>query len=556
MRVATSLVLTLCLIVAAASAAFAQQLEIHYINVGWGNSVFVKGPNGTTVLIEAGNTGKGSSEVVPYLTSVGIPPSAGLDYVIGGHQHCDHIGGLDEVINAGYNVRVRQYYNGSNYASSCVDGWNAAAAGTTAGAPIAIPVGTVIQLGSGAKITAVARNGQIIGGGSVAVSDENDRSIGLLIQYGGFDMLWASDLGGGNIDEACTGRFTSSQTDVETSIVQAISPGGAFPLISSGGIDVLHVNHHGSESSTNKNWMNYSNPAVAVIGVGAGQTSGWDLPRRDVVENVLLAAGTCITAAPAVVLQTEEGAPIGSLTSTMGYSVGNIRISTDGVATFTVSADGQVNQGPNELAASGLPHTFSLDDVASPDTVAPATAITSPADGAVVSGTTTVTASASDNVGVTNVEFYLDGVLQGSDTTSPFTWSWNTTAAANGLHNLSSRAYDAAGNNASSTTVTVTVNNVADTQPPTAPSNLQLTPAKRKITVSWTASTDNVGVTGYQIWRATAAAGPFTQVGTTTSTSFVNSGLVSNRIYFYYVTASDAAGNVSAPSATQSAAPR
>ena len=38
----------------------AQQLEIHYINVGWGSSVLVKGPNGTTVLLEAGNTGKGS----------------------------------------------------------------------------------------------------------------------------------------------------------------------------------------------------------------------------------------------------------------------------------------------------------------------------------------------------------------------------------------------------------------------------------------------------------------------------------------------------------------
>jgi len=363
-------------------------------------------------------------------------------------------------------------------------------------------------------------------------------------------------LGGGNVDEACTGRFTSSQTDVETSIVQAISPGGSFPLISTGGIDVLHVNHHGSESSTNKNWMNYSQPAVAVIGVGAGQTSGWDLPRRDVVENVLLAAGACITTPPALVLQTEEGAPAGSFTSTMGYSVGNIRIATDGVATFTVSADGQVNQGPNEVVGAGLPQTFSLDDVATPDTQPPSTSITAPADGAVVSGTTAVAASAADNVGVTNVEFYLDGVLQANDTTSPFTWSWNTTATGNGLHNLSSRAYDAAGNTASSTTVTVTVNNVTDMQSPTAPANLQLTPAKKKITLSWTASTDNVAVTSYRIWRATAAAGPFTQVGTTTSTTFANTGLISNQTYFYYVTAADAAGNISTPSATLSATPR
>src|SRR5207248_3967986 len=87
----------------------AQQLEIHYIDVGWGGSVFIKGPDGTTVLMEAGNTGKGTQYVIPYLQSIGVMPTNGFDYMIGGHQHCDHIGGLDEVINAGYNVRIKQY---------------------------------------------------------------------------------------------------------------------------------------------------------------------------------------------------------------------------------------------------------------------------------------------------------------------------------------------------------------------------------------------------------------------------------------------------------------
>lgn len=352
--------------------ASAQQLEIHYINVNWGGSVLVKGPNGTTVLMEAGNTGKGTALVVPYLQSIGIMPANGLDYTIAGHQHCDHIGGLDEVIQAGYDVHVKNYYNGSSTTSTCVTGWNSAAATTTAGAPVAVPVGTVIQLGNGARLTVVARNGSIIGGGSISVSDENDRSIAVLIQYGGFDYLWASDMGGGTIDESCTGRFTSSQTDVESSVVQAISPSGAFPLISAGGIDVLNVNHHGSESSTNKNWMNLSQPAVAVISTGSGQSSGWDLPRIDVVEHVLLAQATaCIAVPPALVLQTEEGAPTGSLTSFAGYSVGNIKIATDGVSNFTVSADGAVTQGPNELAASGLPRTIALDDITGPPDTTP-----------------------------------------------------------------------------------------------------------------------------------------------------------------------------------------
>src|SRR3954454_21993149 len=319
---------------------FAQNLEIHYIDVGWGGSVFVKGPTGVTVLLEGGNTGMGTQYVVPYLKSIGVQPANGLDYIIGGHQHCDHIGGLDEVINAGYNVHVRQYYNGSSYSSSCADGWNAASASTTAGAPIAMPVGTVIQLGNGATLTCIARNGSIIGGGSVAVTDENDRSIALLIKYGGFDYIWASDMGGGS--DSCIGRSTA-QLDVETSVINAISPGGANPLISAGGIDVMHVNHHGSESSSNPTYFNKAQPAVATIGVAAAEITGWDLPITYVVVPFLHGASTaCVAAPPAFVLQTEEGNPGSTLMSHSGFCVGNIKVTTDGISIFTVSADGLV----------------------------------------------------------------------------------------------------------------------------------------------------------------------------------------------------------------------
>jgi beta-lactamase superfamily II metal-dependent hydrolase len=550
-RVVASLLL--CWLLAAAQAS-AQSLEIHYINVGWGSSVLVKGPDGTTVLMEAGNTGKGTAYVVPYLTSIGIQPATGLDYTIAGHQHCDHIGGMDEVVNAGYNVHFRNYYNGSSYSSSCTTQWSAAAATTSAGALVVPALGQQIALGNGATLTIVAVNGRIIGGGTVSVSDENDRSIAVLIQYGGFDYLWASDLGGGTIDEACTGRFTSSQVDVESSVIRAISPGGAAPLISSGGIDLLHVNHHGSESSTNMNYMNLAKPAVAIVAVGNGESSGWDLPRIDVVEHVLLAqASACITVPPALVLQTEEGAPAGSLTSYAGFSVGNVTVTTDGVNGFTVSADGAVTQGPNELATSGLPWTLALDDIATPDTTPPTTAITAPAQGATVSATTSVAATAADNVAVTNVEFYLDGVLQATDTTAPYAWSWNTTTAANGGHTLMTQAHDAAGNVGTSTPVTVTVSNLGDTTPPSAPGNLTATQAKRKIALSWAASTDNVGVTGYQIWRASSPTGTFVQIATVTATAYTNTGLSSGSTWYYQVKAYDAAGNISAASNTASA---
>ncbi len=99
-----------------------------------------------------------------------------------------------------------------------------------------------------------------------------------------------------------------------------------------------------------------------------------------------------------------------------------------------------------------------------PDTTAPTTAITAPANGATVGGTTTVSASASDNVGVTQVEFYVDGVLKSTDTTSPYSYAWDTTAYAAGSHSLYTKAYDAANNVGTSATITVTVNNSVSAQ--------------------------------------------------------------------------------------------
>jgi hypothetical protein len=99
-----------------------------------------------------------------------------------------------------------------------------------------------------------------------------------------------------------------------------------------------------------------------------------------------------------------------------------------------------------------------------PDTTPPTTAITAPATGATVSGTTTVSASASDNVGVARVEFYIDSVLKNTDTTSPYSFAWDTTTYTDGSHSINSKAYDAAGNVGTSSTLTVTVNNSAGPQ--------------------------------------------------------------------------------------------
>ena len=88
--------------------------------------------------------------------------------------------------------------------------------------------------------------------------------------------------------------------------------------------------------------------------------------------------------------------------------------------------------------------------------------MTSPAQGATVSQTVTVTANASDNVAVAGVQFKVDGVVFGpEDLAAPFSAAWVTTSSPNGTHSLTALARDGAGNSAESSPVTVTVSNAA-----------------------------------------------------------------------------------------------
>ena len=96
---------------------------------------------------------------------------------------------------------------------------------------------------------------------------------------------------------------------------------------------------------------------------------------------------------------------------------------------------------------------------------------------------------------------------------------------------------------------------VADTMPPTAPTSLTATASSAtEVNLSWTASTDNVGVTGYRVESCTGARCiVFTQIATTTGTSYSDTGLSPSTSYSYQVKAMDAAGNMSGASAVASA---
>ncbi|MDD2272133.1 MAG: Ig-like domain-containing protein [Desulfuromonadaceae bacterium] len=186
------------------------------------------------------------------------------------------------------------------------------------------------------------------------------------------------------------------------------------------------------------------------------------------------------------------------------------------------------------------------------DTTAPTVSVTAPANNATIGGTTTITASASDNVGVSKVEFYRSGVLLTATNVAPYLYSWNTTTIANGSYTLVAKAYDNSGNVAQSANVIVTVNNtVADTTAPSVAVTAPSSNATVSGTVAVTASaSDNVAVSKVEFYvngalQATDSASPFSYSWNTT--------LVSNGTYSIVAKAYDAAGNIGQSAAISAA---
>ena len=157
---------------------------------------------------------------------------------------------------------------------------------------------------------------------------------------------------------------------------------------------------------------------------------------------------------------------------------------------------------------TGFNDTFTIEGPA--DTTAPTVTLTSPAAGATLTGTTTLTATAADDTAVTKVEFYEGTTKLGEDLTSPYAFDWNTTTAANGSYTLKAIAYDAAGNSTPSSTVTVTVTNVASSDT-TAPTVTLTSPAAGDTltgtTILTATATDNVGVTKVEFYEGSIKLG-------------------------------------------------
>ncbi len=240
-------------------------LKITLLDIGQGDATLITTPKGKNILIDAGNIGKGTDIILPYLQSHRINS---LDMIIATHYDADHIGGISEVI-AGADGQLETaddlmpsqgiYDRGGTPLDSSplyTDYLKAVEKNR-----FSILPGDLIGLDPEVIIRCVAVNGSVWNGPTLDLfqvgihETENSAAISLLIEYKNFRYLTSADLTGGG----SPGGFKT--LDIETPLAEQI-----------GEITAIHVNHHGSSTSSNQSFVNSLKPKVALISVGNGNS--------------------------------------------------------------------------------------------------------------------------------------------------------------------------------------------------------------------------------------------------------------------------------------------
>ena len=234
----------------------------------------------------------------------------------------------------------------------------------------------------------------------------------------------------------------------------------------------------------------------------------------------------------------QNGVSIGNSGTSTSFNVTGLSPETSyDFTVFAEDASGNV---------SAVSNTETVNTLVAPDTQAPS-AITDLASSNTTTTTTDLAWSAStDNVGVTNYEVFRNGVSIANTGT---TTTLNVTGLAPSTsYNFTVFAEDAAGNvSAVSNTETVNTQGVPDTEAPSAVTDLASSNTTSSTTsLSWTAATDNIGVTNYEVFQDGVSIG-----NSGTATNFNVTGLAPETSYDFTVFAEDAAGNVSAVSNTE-----
>lgn len=252
--------------------AMAQHLRIYYPDIEQGSSTLVVSPTGQGMLIDAGTELDATDDdVILFLEDLidqGILTS--LDYVVATHYDEDHIGRLDHVLSYGpVAPTVVTYDRGEFGGVPSTFAYGDYAFHASSNNRTTIAPGTVINLGGGVTVECVVVNAELPDATTVDLTGvsqfENNVSVGLVVRYGHFDAWIGGDL---------TGNPTTGVADVET-------PTSGF----TGDVDVYTVNHHGSRTSSNANFLSTLKAEIAINQSSASNNFGH--PNTEVVNRFL-----------------------------------------------------------------------------------------------------------------------------------------------------------------------------------------------------------------------------------------------------------------------------
>ncbi|MDQ3908415.1 MAG: Ig-like domain-containing protein, partial [Acidobacteriota bacterium] len=303
-------------------------------------------------------------------------------------------------------------------------------------------------------------------------------------------LYFAFDAVGGTLSQA-TAAFSGDGTSF-TPIPAAPSGAGYVANVPAVPFTKLTLRITGTDSSGNSLQYTFELPALNPISDTQPPTTSITSPANNQTVNGVVPVQVSAQddfGVGSVELYL-DGALLGTSTSAPYTFNWNTDASAEGAHTLTSKAyDLSGNAGTSSAVTVTVKH----------DVTPPTVGITSPANGAAVLGTVAVQVSATDNVGVTQVELYRDAVLIGTKTAAPYTFNWDTTTVANGTHTLTAKAYDADANSVTSAAVSVNVQNdfvapAASIASPTAGQTVSAT-----VTVQVSAS-DNVGVTRVELY--------------------------------------------------------
>lgn len=223
-------------------------LSVHVLDVGQGDATLIVGSDGTSVLFDGGP--RSAADVVA--AAIETYADGRLDAVLLSHTDADHIGGLVGVLRgadgeagtADDRVPARRLIGHPD--SACTT--QVCDEFRTLGAyPFDEPaVGEEITLGD-ATLTVVARDGHAGGGEAAGVDEENERSLAITVAHAGKTIYVGGDLTGGGLGSA----------DVEGMLAAELGP-----------IDVVHLDHHGSATSSSEAFLTATHPKALLVSVG------------------------------------------------------------------------------------------------------------------------------------------------------------------------------------------------------------------------------------------------------------------------------------------------